>query len=187
MITGEVESRVDEGACVVREFALSANFLLAANDFLLFQTEEDFFHALGGVFGDGLNFFVVHEGVVDEAAFVRIHGVHPDFFATFFDFVGEVVGLVLDLLFLFEAEIFAVETDAIGVGIGFAHDAVDEVLQVVEAFAVFSDDEFVVFGVEVEDVVVLGRGGDFDLKSKFFEDGLGDFFSFRNFRHNGGY
>lgn len=93
---------------------------------------------------------------MDEAAFVGVHRVHPDFAAAVFDFVGEVAGFVHDLVFFLVAEIFAIEADSAGVGVGFAHDAVDEVLEVVEAFAIFPDDEFVVFGVEIEDVGVIG-------------------------------
>jgi hypothetical protein len=118
------------------------------------RQEGDSFEAAGVFRGPGTDVRVVLEEIVDEAAFVGIHGVQFDRLAGGLYFGGHFPDAVEEAFNFILPEIFHIEAHAGGVGEFLAEQFVDEVLEVVEAFALPADEGFRFFHADVE-----GRSG----------------------------
>ena len=107
---------------------------------------------------------------------VGVHGIHPEFFSGFTDFIGKGAGLIFDALFLLGAVAITINTNPWSVFVTPTEDAVDEILEVVETVSALTDEDGLIGRVDIESVSVLAGDLDFVFEPEFsehgFEDGL---------------
>ena len=99
---------------------------------------------------------VIGEDIVNQAAVVGVERADLEGLAGGFDPLGDALDFLCQLVFLDGAEMLAVHLDALGLGQVAAEDAVDEVLQVVEAVAVLADERLAVARVDLQARAVDG-------------------------------
>lgn len=85
-----------------------------------------------------------------DAAVVSIEGAELEGLTGDFDTLSCGLDFLVEVVFLDGAEVAAVHLDALGIGAVAAENAVDEVLQVVEAFAVFADENGAIRTLDLE-------------------------------------
>ena len=106
---------------------------------------------LGGVsWAPGIDHGIFFEGIVDEATVVGVHRPELDRATCLPHFISVLLHALHQGVVLHGAVVLDVDAETLGLGVVLVNDPVDEILNVFEPFAVFSDEDFGLFGEDVK-------------------------------------
>ena len=93
---------------------------------------------------------VIDEDIVNHAPIVGIEGAEFEGLAGDFHPLGDATDFFPEVIFLHRAEMGTIHFDALRLGVVAAEDAIDEILEVIQAVAIFADESFAVSGMDLQ-------------------------------------